>query len=352
MKQTDCLDRTAIAKMPKIDLHRHLEGAIRLETLYEYAARINLGITSISDLSSAVQIQKNDPLSHVNLLSKFAFLRKFYQSQEFIQRITHECIEDALADHIQYLELRFSPAALVGNAHFQYEDVIHWVLENMTRAAAKTELRVRAIVSVNRHEPVEKAESILSAALQFKSEGLVGVDLAGNEADYSALPFIKFFERAKQEGLFVTIHAGEWGCAENIRQAIECLYADRIGHGVRILEDQDVLNLAKQRKIPFEISLSSNYHSGVVASLEAHPIKRMLSCGLNVTLNTDDPSISGISLSDEFSILINRIGVPISQMDTFLQNSVNASFIAYPEKQQLSLSFAESLSQWRSEFLL
>lgn len=340
-----------IKLMPKIDLHRHLEGSIRFKTLTELSKDLGLGEFSERALSSKVQIQPEDDYSLENFLSKFTFLRKFYQSREIIQRITQECIEDAILDNIRYLELRFSPAAITNKNLFKYEDVINWVLESISTSTVDTDLKVRTIVSINRHEPLEMAEKIISASLPFKNHGLVGIDLSGDESNYSADPFVKIFNQVKREGLHITIHAGEWGSAENIRQALLRFQAERIGHGVRILDDPEIVRLASNSANLFEVCVSSNYLSGVVKSIKDHPIRKMMDKGLKISVNTDDPSISGIQLSDEFYILIYQLGFTLSEIHQLLINSIQGSFLEETEMQKLKSEFSILYQHWTSKII-
>ena len=162
MENTSLFDLKIVNQMPKIDLHRHLEGSIRLDTLNDLAKELCIEVNSNKYLSSKVQIQSEDQFTLKNFLMKFSFLRQFYQSKEIIQRITSECIEDAKLDNIRYLELRFTPAALSNNELFKYEDVISWVLESISASTLQSDIHVRSIISLNRHESVEKAERIFS----------------------------------------------------------------------------------------------------------------------------------------------------------------------------------------------
>jgi len=349
MEEITKIGFNSILQMPKIDLHRHLEGSIRINTLYQLAKEIGLDICSISDLSSKVQILPSQSYTLDNFLSKFAFLRKFYQSKEIIQRITQECIEDAIQDNLKYLELRFSPSALTSSNHFQFDDVISWIIEEISAKSSNTDLIVRTIVSINRHEPVEKAEVIFREASQFKSEGLIGFDLSGDEANFQAAPFISLFHRAKTEDFYITIHAGEWGPASNILQAIDQFRADRIGHGVHVLEDVHVLEIAKKLEIPFEVCITSNFQSGIADIVSDHPIKKMISSELKVTLNTDDPSISNIRLTDEFAYLNHKLGISIPQIFLISKNSIEASFLGSFEKQGLLKSFSTAFSLWQKD---
>src|SRR5262249_16830554 len=160
----------------------------------------------------------------------------------------------------------------------------------------------------NRHESHELAEQVAWLAAEHKDNGIIGMDLAGNEAEFPSEPFYGVFKEAKQAGLHITIHAGEWGPAANVREAIQELGAERIGHGVGVLEDDSITDLAKERGTAFEVCVTSNYQSGVVPALGEHPLAAMLERGLNVTINTDDPSISRITLSHEYHIVCDDLG--------------------------------------------
>ncbi len=174
---------------------------------------------------------------------------------------------------------------------------------------------------------------------------MVGIDLAGNEAEFSAQPFQDLFSAARQGGLKVTIHAGEWGGAENVRQAIRILGAERIGHGIRVLEDPETVIIARERGIIFEVCVTSNHHSGAVEKLLDHPIRRMLQNGLNVTINTDDPSISRISLSTEYQTIHEEFGMPIADLEKRVLAAVEGAFLEPKLKRLLATKVAADFRQ-------
>ncbi|RLD04603.1 MAG: hypothetical protein DRI32_05370, partial [Chloroflexi bacterium] len=208
---------------------------------------------SILRLSGLVQIGDEEPYNFNNFLEKFKTLRLFYRSPDVIARVTREAVEDAVRDNIRYMELRFTPVALSRAERFPLHDVMEWVCESANRTAEKFRIDVKLIASVNRHESPELAEQVAWLASGMQDQGIVGLDIAGNEAEFSGKPFAPIFREAKESGLKVTVHAGEWGGAENVREAIEVLGADRIGHGVRIMEDENVVALAKERGTVFEV---------------------------------------------------------------------------------------------------
>lgn len=330
-------DKDAYQSLPKVELHRHLEGSLRVQTLVEIAHQHSLTLPmGAMKLGRQVQVQQDEPFTFENFLAKFNVLRLFYRSPEVIHRITREAIEDAAKDNIKYMELRFTPVALSRAERFPLHDVMDWVCTSAAEASKKYGVKVNLIASFNRHESPELAEQVAWLAVDHKARGVVGLDLAGNEANFPAEPFKGIFREAKQSGLFITIHAGEWSGAQNVRQAIEELYADRIGHGVRVLEDDYTVRLARERKIAFEVCITSNYQTGVVKSLEAHPFKTMLAEGLVATINTDDPSISQITLSNEYKVAAETLALPMDTLHERITVAALASFQTEAERVKLA----------------
>ncbi len=288
------------------------------------------GITvpiSTGTLSNLVQVQSSDPYTSQNFLAKFTTLRMFYRSPEVIHRITREAVEDAARDNVRYLELRFTPVALSRAERFPLSNVMDWVCESAKNAGEEFGVRVNLLASVNRHESVDLAEQVAWLAAERIGQGMVGLDLAGNEAEFPAQPFVSVFREARQSGLKVTVHAGEWGSVANVREAIETLNAERIGHGVKILEDASVVAMARERNIVFEVCVTSNFQTGVVASLKVHPIMSMLRNGLIVTLGTDDPSISQICLTDEYRQACEDLGMPLGTLKECILAAAEAGFL-------------------------
>lgn len=321
---------------PKVELHRHLEGSLRLRTMLEIARAQGITVpTSTGALSNLVQVQKSEPSTYQNFLAKFSTLRLFYRSPEVIYRITREAVEDAAKDNIRYMELRFTPVALSRAERFPLGDVMDWVCESAMNAAIEFGLRVGLIVSVNRHESLELAEQVAWLAVARMGQGLVGLDLAGNEAEFPAKPFAGIFQEAKQSGLKLTIHAGEWGGAANVREALELFKTDRIGHGVRVLEDPFTVTLARESGAAFEVCVTSNYQTGVIPVSTEHPIIKMLDAGINVTLDADDPSISQITLTDEYHRVCEDMDLSQKKLKERVLAAAKAAFLPDLEREAL-----------------
>lgn len=331
--------------LPKVDLHRHLEGSLRLTTMLDIARQHGVTVpVSMLNLSGLVQVQDQDPMTFTNFLDKFKTLRLFYKSPDVIHRVTAEAVEDAARDNVRYLELRFTPLALSRAEGFPLHDVMDWVIASSQNAAQKYNIKVGLIASVNRHESPELAEQVAWLAADRMKLGLVGLDLAGNEAEFPSEPFYGMFKEAKQTGLRVTIHAGEWGAAENVREAIENLGAERIGHGVRVMEDANVTALARERGVIFEVCVTSNFQSGVIRKLEDHPLPRMMTEGLKITVNTDDPSVSRITLAHEYQRVCENLKMPLERLKECILLAAQSAFLMDKERQELVSSFRKDLN--------
>ncbi len=284
-----------------------------------------------------------DEATSAVFLSKFDVLRKFYCTMEIVRRIAREAVEDAANDNVRYLELRFTPHALHLQSALSYEEVIANVAEEVAKAQEKFGVRTRLIISVNRHEPVEVAEQVLAAALEINHSEIVAIDLAGRELGYSAQPFREVFMRAKDAGLYITVHAGEWDGPDNVREAIEVLEANRIGHGVRAVEDSQVVQLVRERGVTLEVCPTSNMQSGVVAKLEQHPLIDLNFLRVRTSINTDDPSLSDITLTDELVLCHVGLGMPLHRIKSNVLNAVKAAFLPDHERQGLIKEFSSAM---------
>jgi adenosine deaminase len=276
-------------------------------------------------------------------LRKFEVLRYFYRSPETIYRLAYEAVADAAADNVKYLELRFSPQALSRVRGFALGDVTDWVMTAVQQASHDYDIDVGLIITLVRHDPVQQAREVAEVAFARSGKGIVGLDLAGNEVKFPSTPFIPLFKEAKEVGMGVTVHAGEWASAYGVREAIEELYADRIGHGIRIIENSGVLRLVRERGISFEVCLTSNLQTGVVHSLAHHPLADMLDLGINVTLNTDDPSVSDVTLTDEYQVALDVLRISYPLLRQMVLNAAQAAFLPAAARFALAAKFEQWL---------
>ncbi len=335
--------RKTIFSLPKIDLHRHLEGSLRLSTLSEIAHQhgVDLPSLSLDELRPYVQVVDDTP-DFLGFLAKFKLLRRFYSSREAVMRVAYEAVADAAADNIRYLELRFNPVAQALNQGFSFEEVVDWVIEATQQAEADYPIQVRLIVQIGRHEP-QYARQLAEIAADRQDRGIVAIDLAGDEINYPVTKFIDVFCWARKQGLHVTVHAAEAGPAFNIKEAVEKLGAERIGHGVRAREDLAIVDLLQKQQVTLEMCPTSNLQTGIIPRLSSHPLHAFHQIGIPVTINTDDPSISNITLTNEYEVAVRGANVPFHILPEIILNAARAAFLPKPEKTRLVKWFEKTL---------
>jgi len=339
--------RRLLHALPKVDLHRHLEGSLRLETLAEIAQEHGIDLPSydLEQLRPYVQFTDEEPGFH-RFLEKFKLLRRFYTTREAVKRVAYEAVVDAATDNVKYLELRFSPSALAHAQNFPLHEVTEWVIEAVEQAQAETGVMARLLCAVVRHDSIDLARQVIEVAIAYRDRGIVGVDLTGDEVHYPAAPFAPLFGRVADYGLGITIHAGEAGGAENVREAVEVLHAQRIGHGIRSIEDSKVVQLLRQQGVALEICPTSNLQTGVVDNFGLHPLRDLYVLGVNVTINTDDPSISDTSLTDEYMVAMMGLGVTLRDLRMCTRNSIRAAFLPPEAKQHLERLILGEFDAW------
>ena len=329
--------RATLHALPKVDLHRHLEGSLRLQTLVEIAREHGIDLPSyqMEYLRPLVTVTNDEPDFH-RFLQKFNILRKFYTNQRAIERVAYEAVTDAATDNIKYLELRFNPVAQARAQGFSLDKVTSWICNAVAQAQDEHDIHANLILQVGRSESIDTAMKIADVAIAHRDKGVVGLDLAGDEIWYPGRRFAKVFQHAQQAGLNATIHAGEAGGAENVREAIELLDAQRIGHGVQAIASSEVVQLIREREVSLEICPTSNLQTGVVTRFGAHPLPDLMALNLRVTLNTDDPSISDTTLTDEYVVAMLTMGITLEQIKCMIVTAAEGSFQAPDKRKRLA----------------
>lgn len=317
---------------------------MRLQTLAEIARKNGFDLPSyaIEDLRPFATVTGDEPDFH-RFLAKFEFLRRFYPTREAVEQVAHEAVDDAANDNVKYLELRFNPVALARAQGFSLEAVTEWVCEAVVAAQRQRDIEANLIVQIGRDEDVRTAWDLVHLALSYRNRGVVGLDLAGDETSYPASPFAEAFRYARKEGLHVTVHAGEAGGPQNVEEAVQKLEAERVGHGVRSIEDSNVLRLLRERNVTLEICPTSNIQTGIVERLWHHPLPDLLALNIPVSINTDDPSVSDTTLTDEYRIAMSAMRVSLDQIKRSIVTAAEASFQRADARQRLASWFREAL---------
>lgn len=320
---------------PLVELHRHLDGNVRLETVLDLGRRhkVDLPAWTLEELRPYVQIVDREA-SLLDFLAKFEMLRRVMVDYDAVRRIVRENVEDAVREGIDYIELRFSPRFM---AEYHNLDVLGvaeaacGALEEVRDLPAKAKL----IGIISRHYGPDAAWGELDAAIRLKDRGIVALDLAGDEANFPGDLFVDHFRKAREAGLHVIAHAGEAAGAESVRQAVLGLGAERIGHGIRAIEDPAVIDLLLERGIPLEVCPTSNVQTSTVPDLASHPLPELLDRGVAVNLNTDDPSISGIDLAHEYRVAQESLKLGEDDLRRLQENAVAAAFLTSEERADL-----------------
>lgn len=331
--------------LPKVDLHRHLEGSLRLETVVELAQEHGVDLPSydIEQLRPLVQVTY-DPPDFDRYLKKFHILRRIYSARQAIERVAYEAVADAAADKVRYLELRFSPSAQAAVQGFSFADTTDWVIAGVKRAQRHFDIIVRLIIALVRHDPIRWAEEITEIAIARQADGVVGLDLTGQAEAHPAGPFARFFKKAKAADLNITVHAGETTGPETVVEAVTALGAQRIGHGIRAVEDSQACQLLRNGGVTLEVCPTSNIQTGAVMGFWQHPLRDLHHMGVPVTVNTDNTSVSDTTLTDEYMVAVLGVGIKLFELHEMLMNAVEAAFLSDNEKEDLRTWFRQRLS--------
>jgi adenosine deaminase len=231
------------------------------------------------------------------------------------------------------LELRYSPTHFACGKGFPEEEVIRWIQGAIDRAVDAYDIEVVPVVTISRNYGIELAENTVKIAAKYAGRFFFGFDFAGDEINFPAASMAYLFRMAKDAGLGLTIHAGEAGGPENVIEAVEEFDSDRIGHGIQAARSEAAMALLKEKKVMLEICPTSNLHTGVVDSLENHPVKTFYKRDIPVSLNTDDPMISNITLTDEYTNALEKMGFDENDLKRFNLMALDHSF--HPDKKSL-----------------
>lgn len=321
--------------LPLIDLHRHLDGNVRLRTILELGELhgVALPASDVEGLRPHVQVM-GVMADLPSWLAKLNWMTAVLGDLDACRRIARENVEDAHAEGIDYVELRFSPLFMARPNGLDPAGVVDAVLSGIGEGRKSTGIRVNAIGILSRTHGTEACLAELEALLT-RRQGIVALDLAGDERAWPAALFAPHFRRGRDAGWAVTVHAGEADGAASVWSALTDLGATRIGHGIRAVEDPRLLDHLRGSRIGLEVNLTSNVQTNSVRSMGEHPMKRLLSEGILATINTDDPVISGIDLEHEYRVAAPAAGLTAAEIRTAQRNALEIAFLADGEKAEL-----------------
>ena len=322
--------------LPFIDLHRHLDGGMRLETIIDLGRQHNIELPgkTVEEIRPHVQVTEPQP-GLMAFIAKMLWATRVLADGEACRRVARENVEDAKREGIDYLELRFSPYFMAEPHELDMADVIEGIVAGIAEGVEATGVRVKLIGILSRTYGAEIAMKELEALLVHRQH-FVALDLAGDEANYPAPLFVEHFKKGRDAGWRITVHAGEAGGPQSVWDAIQLLGAERIGHGVRALEDPKLADYLAEHKVPIEANLTSNVHTSTVADLDSHPLRDMVARGLVCSINTDDPGVSGIDLRHEYEVAAPAAGLTREQIRQAQINALETAFLSAEEKRELT----------------
>ena len=322
-------------KLPLLDLHRHLDGSIRLETILDLgrSLKIPLPADNLEGLRPFVQITKPRP-GVMAFIEKFKYMIGVLGNYDACQRVAYENVEDAFLEGIDYIELRFSPLFMAEPHNLDPRGVVESVLAGVRKGQDQFDIKVNLIGIISRTYGPDRGWNELEALLDYRDQ-FVALDLAGDEVNFPGKLFVDHFQEARDAGWHITVHAGEESGPDSIWQAIEELGAERIGHGVSAIRDPHLVDFLIENQIGLESNLTSNLQTRVIDSYAAHPLKAFLEAGVLATINTDDPGISAIDLAFEYQQAAPAAGLTLDQIHKAQGNALQIAFLSPAEKEAL-----------------
>jgi adenosine deaminase len=321
--------------IPKTEIHCHLEGAIRTQTIIDVAMEYDLQLPAYNVRELDKHVKVYDQMQSLEaVLAAFAIFQNSITSPEVVERIAWELFEDAAIQNIKLFEVRFSPDWAFHGHSLDWDACLDGLLRARERAEQAFDIAIGYIVITSRSMGPESCVKTVDWAIRHK-EHLPAIDLADSERSFPLREFLRPVRKAKDAGLRVTIHTGEDTPASFVKEAIELASPDRIGHGIHAIEDMQVVELLKERNVTLEVNPWSNYLTNSVATIEEHPLKKLFDLGVKVTINSDDPEVLETNLNNEYRIAHEILGMSLEDIATCNRYACEASFIPGAAKNRI-----------------
>jgi aminodeoxyfutalosine deaminase len=333
--------RDLIRQMPKVELHVHLEGSIRPATLLALARRDHVPLPA-GDLDGLREFYRFTDFGH--FLQVYFTISSCLKTPDDFGLIAYEFGADMARQHIRYAEVTFTPHTHVTNAGLRFDEILAGLNAGRARAQADFSVEIAWVLDIVRDNP-DSRHQVANWAVAAMDRGVVGFGLGGSEAGHPPEGFADAFALAREAGLHSVPHAGEVAGPQSVWGAIRILGAERIGHGVRSVEDRQLLDYLRERQIPLEICPTSNLCLGVYPTYEAHPIRRLVEEGIYVTVNSDDPPMFNTDLVHEYEMLADHLGFSAAELEQLSLNALRASFLPAPRKAALEREFLSEFSR-------
>lgn len=324
-----------IERLPKTDLHCHLDGCLRPRTILELADMqgVRLPTRNLLQLTRILEAGKRTR-NLADYLKIFDYTLSVMQEREALYRVAWELVEDAAAEHVRHLEVRYSPI-LHRMKRLPYDQIVETVIKGLADSGKKHNVSTGVIICGIRSMDPRKSAALAELAVEYKHRGVLGFDLAGQEKDYPAKAHKAAFQIVIKNNVNSTVHGGEAFGPESIAQALHYCGAHRIGHGTRLIESPDLLRFVNDHRIPLEVCLTSNVQTRAVRTLKEHPFREYFRLGLRVTLNTDNRLISATTVSRELALASRAFRLNPYEMKRIIINGFKSSFLPYAQKARM-----------------
>jgi adenosine deaminase len=328
------LTRELIGRLPKAELHVHLDGSLRPETMVDLARKAKVALPSYDPEPLRRFMLVDDAANLQDYLDRFDLTIPLLQTPEAVERVAYEMVEDAARDNVRYLEVRYCPH-LSQRKGMTLDEVMEAELRGLARGERDFGVVARVINCSLRHYDPSVSVEIAECSVAFRGRGVVAFDLAGGEDGRPPGNHRTAFDVAARGLLGVTVHAGEAAGAQSIADAVHLCHANRIGHGTRLYESPDLQAYIRDRQILIEANITSNVQTRAVSRASEHPVRGYFDAGLNVTLCTDGWLMAGVSLSDEYWLAHTQLGFTRDEIDRMILNAFEGAFLPWPERQSL-----------------
>ncbi|HEU4995973.1 MAG TPA: adenosine deaminase [Gemmatimonadaceae bacterium] len=341
------IDRETLRQLPKAELHCHLDGSVRPQTLLDLAAEYGVEMPRPDAASLGEFMTVRNAQSLEDYLARFEVTLSVMQRAEALERIAFELAEDAHRDGVWYIETRFSPILNVRGG-LSTHDAVYAVTRGLERAERQYGVIARVIICALRDLAPDVSMELARLAVASRHFGVVGFDLAGGERGHPASRHARAFEYARTHDMACTCHAGEGDGAQSIREAVHTCCANRIGHGTRLFEDQALLDYVNDRRIAVEMCLTSNVQTSAAPSYGGHPLREYYEAGLNVVLSTDNRLMSATTLTDEYVHAADHLALPFADLARIAINGFESAFLPWQQRLDLIARARKAIAQLQS----
>lgn len=342
------IDREILRRLPKAELHCHLDGSVRPQTLLDLGREYGVTMPRDTAQSLAAYMRVDDARNLEDYLKRFEVTLSVMQTAASLERIAFELAEDAANEGVRYIETRYAPVLNVRQG-LQVHEAVEAAVRGLERAAKTHDVVGRVIVTALRNHSHRESMMLSELAVAYRGHGVVGFDLAGGEAGNPAANHKTAFANARRHDMACTCHAGEGDGPESVRQAVHECGANRIGHATHLIEDASLTQYVNDRRIALEICLTSNVQTRATASYTTHPLRQYYDRGLNVVLNTDNRLMSGVTLTDEYEHASRHLGFSFDELCEIAINGFASAFIDYEQRELIIADARRVMATLRRE---